>query len=160
MEKISYKWLRRLLCAGLVLTLALGHLASVVAASAGEDLRSAENNVEKLAAKASSSAGTIQIGSTSFSSEEDVSSGWSGGKGWKNIAGQYVTMVDYDGSGAKVSKDNGILTLAVAGVNRIGELTGNCSVRIVGTGIVLIDKISISEGNTVSLHPNTLLYQE
>ena len=102
---------------------------------------------------------TIDINGTQFRSDDDESSHWSNGTGWKNVAGQYVAMVDYDGGGT-ISADGGVLTLAVAGVNRIGSLSGDCSVQIVGTGIVLIDRIDITEGNTVTLHPNTALYDE
>ena len=102
---------------------------------------------------------TIDINGTQFSPDDDESSHWSNGTGWKNVAGQYVAMVDYD-DGGTISADGGVLTLAVAGVNRIGSLSGDCSVQIVGTGIVLIDRIDITEGNTVTLHPNTALYDE
>ena len=97
--------------------------------------------------------GMITIGTTEFSPEDTAE-----GTGWKNIAGQYVAMVDYDGRGQTVSMDGGTLTLAVAGVNRIGSLEGNCSVQIVGTGIVLIDSIGIDDGNTITLHSDTNLY--
>ena len=103
---------------------------------------------------------TIHIGGTSFGAGDDETSHWSDGKGWKNVAGQYVAMVDYDGSGTEISAEGGDLTLAVAGVNRIGALKGNCSINIVGTGIVLIDRIEIEEGKTVSLMPDTSLYSE
>ena len=108
----------------------------------------------------SSSSGSIHIGDASFSSEDDESSHWSEGKGWKNVAGKYVAMVDYDGSEAEVSADGGVVTLAVAGVNRIGKLTGNCSYQISGTGIVLIDSIEIEDGNTITLHPDSAIYNE
>lgn len=111
-------------------------------------------------AMVSSSSDSIHIGDTSFSSEVDESSHWSDGKGWKNIAGKYIAMVDYDGSATEISADGGVVALAVAGVNKIGKLTGNCSYQISGTGIVLIDSIEIEEGNTVTLHPNSALYNE
>ena len=102
---------------------------------------------------------TIMIGDTSFSPDEEAAQ-WSDDKGWKNVPGQYVAMVDYDGSGASVSASGDVLTLAVAGVNRIGTLQGDCSFRIVGSGIVLIDNIDITDGNTITLHPNTAVYDE
>ncbi|MBQ6621470.1 MAG: hypothetical protein IJH75_01385 [Mogibacterium sp.] len=107
-----------------------------------------------------SAASSIQIGGTSFSAGEDESSHWSEGKGWKNIAGQYVAMVDYDGSQDALSADSGVVKLAVAGINRIGSLEGNCSYQIIGSGIVLIDNINLAEGQTVTLHPDTSLYDE
>jgi len=113
------------------------------------------------AATAGSSAGkTIHIGDTSFDSGNDESSQWSDGKGWKNIAGQYIAMVDFTGSKEEISADEGVITLAVAGVNRIGALKGNCSYNIVGSGIVLIDSIEIEDGNGISLMPNTAIYDE
>ncbi len=108
----------------------------------------------------SSSSGPIHIGNTSFTSEDNESSQWSEGKGWKNVAGKYIAMVDYDGSKAEIFADGGVVSLAVAGVNKIGKLTGNCSYQISGTGIVLIDSIEIEDGNTVTLHPNSALYDE
>ena len=102
---------------------------------------------------------TIVIGDTSFSPDEEAAQ-WSDDKGWKNVPGQYVALVDYDGSGAAVSASGDVLTLAVAGVNRIGTLQGDCSFRILGSGIVLIDNIDITDGNTITLHPNTALYDE
>ena len=119
---------------------------------------SPEINIKNAAESASS--GPIHIGDSSFSSEDDESSHWSDGKGWKNVAGKYIAMVDYDGSEAEVSADGGVVTLAVAGVNRIGKLTGNCSYQISGTGIVLIDSIEIEDGNTITLHPDSAIYNE
>ena len=115
--------------------------------------------ITKIASNSSSS-GSIHIGDASFSSEDDESSHWSEGKGWKNVAGKYVAMVDYDGSEAEISAEGGVVTLAVAGVNRIGKLTGNCSYQISGTGIVLIDSIEIEDGNTITLHPDSAIYNE
>ncbi len=138
MKRVSYGSLKRILCFCLVIimTLALFRSALVSAGSV-----------------------TISIGDTSFSSDEDVSSGWKDGKGWKNLAGKYVAMVDFDGSDTVVSADGGSVTLAVAGVNRIGTLKGNCSFNIAGTGIILIDSIDIGSG-TISLMPDTSLYDE
>lgn len=104
--------------------------------------------------------GPIRIGDTSFSYEDEESSHWTDGKGWKNVSGQYVAMVDYDGSKAEISADGGVVTLAVAGVNRIGALKGDCSYRIAGSGIVLIDSIEIENGNTLTLHPNSAVYND
>ncbi len=112
------------------------------------------------AAAKSSSGKTIHIGDTSFDSGDDESSQWSDGRGWKNIAGQYIAMVDFKGSEEEISADEGVITLAVAGVNRIGALKGNCSYNIVGSGIVLIDSIEIEDGNGISLTPNTAIYDE
>ena len=127
--------------------------------AAGEaDLSVAKRSAAKAAG--TTSAKTIHIGDTAFDSGDDESSDWSDGKGWRNVAGQYVAMVDFDGSGAEISADEGVITLAVAGVNRIGTLKGNCSYNIVGSGIVLIDSIEIEDGNDISLMPNTAVYDE
>lgn len=119
-----------------------------------------EEKTRALAASAPDAAGTIHIGDTSFDPEDEESSHWQDGKGWKNISGQYVAMVDYDGREETITADGGVVTLAVAGVNRIGSLTGDCSIQIIGTGIVLIDNLELGEGNFLSLHPNTALYEE
>lgn len=136
----------------------------VVSEPAVEVSEAAETVTEEVAkapaASASDAAGTIHIGDTSFDPEDEESSHWQDGKGWKNISGQYVAMVDYDGSEETITADGGVVTLAVAGVNRIGSLTGDCSIRIIGTGIVLIDNLELGEGNYLSLHPNTALYEE
>ena len=151
MKKTSYKRIEKLVCMCLILAMLLS-LSVIISVAAGARQRS-------LAAGTSS--GTITIGDTTFNSEENVISGWDteNGKGWKNLAGQYVTLLNYDGTGEEISMDSGVLTLAVAGVNRIGTLKGNCSVNILGTGIVLIDSIELGEGQTLSLMPNTALYQ-
>ena len=136
----------------------------LVMAAAGKD-NAMENTSENTGENTGETAGentgavTITIGGTSFSPDDEAGQ-WSDGKGWKNVPGQYVAMVDYDGSDAAVSASGDVVTLAVAGVNRIGTLQGDCSYRIVGSGIVLIDKIEITEGHTITLHPNTALYDE
>ena len=129
-------------------------------AEAGPSVSVPASDTGLKSAAGSSSPESIKIGDTTFSSDGDESSHWSDGKGWKNVAGQYVAMVDFDGSDAEISADGGVVTLAVAGVNRIGTLKGNCSFRIAGTGIVLIDKIEIEDGNTITLHPNSSVYKE
>ncbi len=101
---------------------------------------------------------TITIGDTSFHPEDEEASHWTNGTGWKNIPQQYVALVNYDGSGTAVSADGGVLKLAVAGINKIGSLAGDCSVQITGTGIVLIDSIDIKKGNQITLHTDTALY--
>ena len=157
MKKIFHNTSHILKCVSLTVILTLLSLAVIPAASAAdEEVPSAsEETLLRSAAE-----GTIRVGDVTFSSEENVSSGWSDDSGWKNLAGQYVALIDYDGTGKEISMDSGTLTLAVAGVNRIGTLRGDCSVQIVGTGIVLIDNIDLTEGNVLSLHPNTALYEE
>ncbi len=144
MQNRSNRPLRILLCAVLILGMALS------CAAAAEITLYAAN---------SSSGVSVRIGNTSFSSGEDASS-WSDGKGWKNLTGKYLAMVDFDGSETVLSADGDVLTLAVAGVNRIKALKGDCSYNIVGTGIVLIDSIDLEEGNTISLQPDSSLYKE
>lgn len=129
-------------------------------AEAGPSVSVPASDTGLKSAAGSSSPESIKIGDTTFSSNGDESSHWSDGKGWKNVAGQYVAMVDFDGSDAEISADGGVVTLAVSGVNRIGALKGNCSYRIAGTGIVLIDRIEIGTGNTITLHPNSAVYSE
>ncbi len=152
MKKPAFRFLQKVLCLGLATAMTLSLLVAISAATAREETL--------YAAGGSDAPETICIGGVTFGAGDDVSSHWSDGKGWKNLAGKYVALVDYNGAGKEISADGGTLTLAVAGVNRIGELTGDCSVRILGTGIVLIDKITISEGRALSLHPNTSLYKE
>ncbi len=110
--------------------------------------------------KETSSAKTITIGDTTFDPDADESSHWSEGRGWMNLGGQYVVMTDYDGSNETVEAHTDVLTLAVAGVNRIGTLKADCDIRIAGTGIVLINSIDIAPGKIITLHPNTALYNE
>ena len=130
-------------------------------AEAGVETEAVAAAGKSMAKAANSSSGkTIHIGDTEFDSGDDESSQWSDGKGWKNIAGQYIAMVDFTGSEAEISADEGTVTLAVAGVNRIKALKGNCSYNIVGSGIVLIDSIDIEDGNGISLMPNSEIYNE
>ena len=149
MKKTSYKRIEKLVCMCLILAMVLSLLV-IISVAAGARQRS-------LAAGTSS--GTITIGDTTFSAEENVTSGWKEGKGWKNLAGQYVVLVDYDGSEKEISMEGGVLTLGVAGVNRIKTLKSDHSINIFGTGIVLIDNIELGEGQTLSLMPNTALYE-
>ncbi len=123
-----------------------------------KDLLDAEKTEDETTVQDENS--TVTIGETTFSPEDDETSCWSNGSGWMNIAGQYVAMVNYDGSEESITSNTDVLTLAVAGINRIGALTGNCSYRIVGTGIVLIDSIDITDGNTITLYTNKALYTE
>ena len=129
-------------------------------AATSSDTAARGTNTAAARGTANSAAGTIHIGDTSFGSGDEESSHWEDGKGWKNVAGQYVAMVDFDGSAAEISADSGVVKLAVAGVNRIHALTGDCSYQISGSGIVLIDKIDIGEGRSISLCTNTALYKE
>ena len=140
MNKTSYehKLLHRLLCAGLILALALSIPVAVRAVAAE----------------------MISIGDITFSSSANENSKWSNGNGWKNLPGKYVAMVNYNGSKESISADGGTVTFAVAGVNRIGVLMGDCSYRFVGTGIVLVDRIAIEDGNTISLETDTSLYDK
>ena len=135
MKKTSYKRIEKLVCMCLILAMLLS-LSVIIGVAAGARQRSLA---------AGSSPGTITVGNTTFSSEEDVTSGWEDGKGWKNLAGQYVVLVDYDGSKQEISMEGGVLTLGVAGVNRIKTLKSDGSINIFGTGIVLIDNIELGE---------------
>ena len=130
--------------------------------SPGSDSGSAESEETVAPAEddGSSPTWTLTTKETSYSSGDEEGSHWKDGHGWKNDSGNRLTMVDYDGSDAEISADSGIVTLTVAGVNRIGALKGDCSYQITGSGIVLIDKIDIGEGQSLSLHPNTTLYDE
>lgn len=89
-------------------------------AEAGPSVSVPASDTGLKSAAGSSSPESIRIGDTTFSSGGDESSHWSDGKGWKNIAGQYVAMVDYDGRKAEISAEEGIVTLAVSGV-KIGR---------------------------------------
>ena len=114
------------------------------------------------AEETSAAAAVITVGWTVFSSGEDRTDGWdeAAGKGWKNLADRYVAMVDYDGIGAEITAEGGELVIAAAGLNRIGKISGDCDVSIVGTGIVLIDEIGIGKERTLSLMTDTELYRE
>ena len=114
------------------------------------------------AEETSAAAAVITVGGTVFSSGEDRTDGWdeAAGKGWKNLADRYVAMVDYDGIGAEITAEGGELVIAAAGLNRIGKISGDCDVSIVGTGIVLIDEIGIGKERTLSLMTDTELYRE
>ena len=152
MKKASIKLFRRLLTLSLSLMLALMGVVVGTSAMAEEDA--------SFAAALGNPTGTIRIGDSAFDPNDAVSTHWSDGEGWKNLPGKYVALVNYEGQGAEVSKDGGVLTLAVAGVNRIGTLKGNCSVNIVGSGIVLIDSIELGPQKTLSLMADNSLYEE
>ena len=103
----------------------------------------------------------VTIGKTAFSTDEDVSSGWdsSTGTGWRNVADEYVAMVGFDGSTTDLAYKGEELTIMAAGTNRIRRITGEGSLNLTGTGILLIDEIQLSEGSTFNLHTNTAIYE-
>ena len=107
-----------------------------------------------------SGSGKVSIGTVTFNTGDDVVSGWNSdsGSGWKNVAGEYVAMVNYDGSGASLVSETDNLTIVAAGLNRLKRISGSGNINLAGTGILLVDEIELSEGSKFSLYPYGTIY--
>lgn len=104
--------------------------------------------------------GKVSIGTVTFSTDENVEAGWdsSSGSGWKNVAGEYVAMVNYDGSDAALVSEKDHLTIVAAGLNRLKRISGSGDIDLAGTGILLVDEIELSESSKFSLYPYGTIY--
>ena len=107
-----------------------------------------------------SGSGKVSIGTVTFNTGDDVVSGWNSDfeSGWKNVAGEYVAMVNYDGSGASLVSETDNLTIVAAGLNRLKRISGSGNINLAGTGILLVDEIELSEGSKFSLYPYGTIY--
>ena len=54
----------------------------------------------------------------------------------------------------------GDITIQAAGLNRLSSISVNGNVNLVGTGILLVDKIEIAEGCSFNLQTNTNIYAD
>ena len=71
-----------------------------------------------------------------------------------------LVLIDHDGSAESIGSSTGGNTILAAGVNRIGTLTCNGDVEIIGTGILLVDNVELGDDGSLSLQTNTDIYKD
>ena len=75
----------------------------------------------------------------------------------QNEDGSYV-LVNHRGT-EKLSADGDVIINA-AGLNRLGAISVNGNINLVGSGILLVDEIEMAEGKEFFLQPNKEIYGE
>ena len=75
----------------------------------------------------------------------------------QNEDGSYV-LVNHRGT-EKLSADGDVIINA-AGLNRLGSISVNGNINLVGSGILLVDEIEMAEGKEFFLQPNKEIYGE
>ena len=103
---------------------------------------------------------SITVGNTVLEGANDT--GWTGsgttGSGWR-YDGSSVSMVN-NGNTVNIKAEGKGVNLSVAGLNRIGTLYADGNVNFTGTGIVLIDSISMPKWASLNLLTNTDIYAD
>ncbi|MBR0374258.1 MAG: hypothetical protein IJH91_07010 [Mogibacterium sp.] len=128
---------------------------SEVTGAAGGQAKAAEPTVSSAAAREK----LYSVGGTAFESDADQSDGWTDGSGWRyDAATETITLVNYNGAGQDILSDGTGVTIQAAGLNRIGTLSCDGTVNLIGTGILLVDEIELSAGSSFNLLPNEELY--
>ena len=91
---------------------------------------------------------TITIDGTSLDGSADSS-----GNGWtyEKESGRIV-LRDYTGS-ADITSDGTGVDIVSTGYNRIGTLSCDGDINVIGTGVLLIDKVELAEGSSFNLLP-------
>lgn len=81
----------------------------------------------------------------------DCSSAGSG-NGWSyDSSSNTITLKDFSNKADIVTSQTGV-TIVTTGLNRIGTLSCDGQIDVIGTGILLIDKIELAEGCDFNLH--------
>ncbi len=90
----------------------------------------------------------------------DLTAGGSGA-GWSYDAqDSSVVLVNFDGSTQSITTTASDVTIKAAGLNRLEKLSVDGDIHLIGTGILLVDKIEMTEGKSFSLQPNKEIYGE
>ncbi|MBR6207833.1 MAG: hypothetical protein IKQ69_02435 [Oscillospiraceae bacterium] len=98
----------------------------------------------------------ITVAGTSFSPDENSS-----GSGWSYEAdSQSIVLVNYDGARQSILSTASDVTIKMAGVNRLAELSVDGNINLVGTGVLLVDKIEMTENMALNLQSNKEIYGE
>jgi hypothetical protein len=71
-----------------------------------------------------------------------------------------LVLINHDGSARNIGSSTGGNTILAAGINRIGTLTCNGDVEILGTGILLVDNLELGDEGSLSLQTNTDIYKD
>lgn len=97
----------------------------------------------------------ITIDGTSIDGSEDSS-----GNGWtyEKESGRIV-LRDYTGS-ADITSDGTGVEIVSTGYNRIGTLSCDGDINVIGTGVLLVDKVELAEGCSFNLLPLQEYYGE
>ena len=101
----------------------------------------------------------------SAGSEDTLTSGNETETGTKNSSAQSIQQRE-DGSyilrscNAESLTAEGDITILAAGVNRLTSISVNGNINLVGTGILLVDKIEMAEGCSFNLQTNTSIYED
>ncbi|MBQ6440443.1 MAG: hypothetical protein IJJ06_10015 [Mogibacterium sp.] len=98
---------------------------------------------------------TITIDGTSIDGSEDKSgSGWN----YEKESGRIV-LRDYTGS-ADITSDGTGVDIVSTGYNRIGTLSCDGDINVIGTGVLLVDKVELAENCSFNLLPLREYYGE
>ena len=121
--------------------------AALKATAAPETAGSKSDEAEKVK--------TITIDGTSLDGSTDSS-----GTGWtyEKESGRIV-LRDYTGS-ADITSDGTGVDIVSTGYNRIGTLSCDGDINVIGTGVLLIDKVELAEGSSFNLLPLREYYGE
>ena len=116
------------------------------AASAPETAEEGAGETETV--RTSGAAKNITVDDTSIDGSEDCSgSGWT----YEKESGRIV-LRDYTGS-ADITSDGTGVDIVSTGYNRIGTLSCDGDINVIGTGVLLIDKVELTEGCSFNLLP-------
>ena len=121
--------------------------AALKATAAPETAGSKSDEAEKVK--------NITIDGTSLDGSTDSS-----GTGWtyEKESGRIV-LRDYTGS-ADITSDGTGVDIVSTGYNRIGTLSCDGDINVIGTGVLLIDKVELAEGSSFNLLPLREYYGE
>ena len=83
------------------------------------------------------------------------------GDGWRYDAeDESLVLVGFDGSAQDIAAENGDLTIKAAGLNRVGKLTVDGNINLIGSGILLVDEIELKQDCSFNLQTNTGIYDD
>ncbi len=105
----------------------------------------------------------ITVAGTELKPDESNSEHWDevSGSGWRYDAeDQSLVLVNYDGQAQSIATTDSDITIKAAGVNRLASLKADGSVNLIGTGILLVDEIELSEDGSFNLQTNTAIYED
>ena len=123
--------------------------------SANEDQTGAEPEDETLKSLGVPADKDITIAGTTLDGSSNGS-----GDGWSYDSSNNTIVLDGLKDKTDITANGTGVTIVTTGISRIGTLSFNGQIDIIGTGIVLIDKIEISEYSTLNLHSISEFYGE
>ena len=149
---------KKLISALLIMSLLFLLPADVFALQGNPDEMPAETAPVMSAGENADTSSLIRIRDTVFNINENASD-WSNGSGWRNdLANHYIAFVNYNGSDTSLTTSEKEVTLAMSGLNRLGNISAGNHVNIIGTGILLLDGIEMAEGAELRIQPDTRVH--